>query len=78
MQAIARVNRVYSEEEDDTNPKILEVGIEKKATNSILIKLNQIGTLTETIEAIKMAQKMVEVQLYLIDQVKLKILQLLT
>ncbi len=40
-----------------TNPKILEVGIEKKATNSILIKLNQIGTLTETIEAIKMAQK---------------------
>ncbi|MGL4647615.1 MAG: phosphopyruvate hydratase [Mycoplasmoidaceae bacterium] len=39
-----------------TNPAIIKVGIEKKATNSVLIKLNQIGTLTETIEAIKMAQ----------------------
>lgn len=40
-----------------TNPKILQKGIETKAANSILIKLNQIGTLTETFEAIKMAQK---------------------
>ncbi len=38
-----------------TNIKRLEEGIEKKAANSILIKLNQIGTVTETIEAIKMA-----------------------
>lgn len=40
-----------------TNPKILKEGITKGIANSILIKVNQIGTLTETIEAIKMAQK---------------------
>ncbi len=38
-----------------TNPKIFAEGIEKKIANSILIKFNQIGTLTETLEAIKMA-----------------------
>ncbi|MGQ9643802.1 MAG: phosphopyruvate hydratase, partial [Ignavibacterium sp.] len=35
-----------------TNPKILKEGIEKKVANSILIKLNQIGTVTETLETI--------------------------
>ncbi len=40
-----------------TNTKRLEEGIEKKATNSILIKLNQIGTLTETLAAIKLAKE---------------------
>ncbi|QHX36084.1 enolase [Spiroplasma sp. TIUS-1] len=40
-----------------TNPKITAEGIEKNAANSVLIKLNQIGTLTETIETIQMAQK---------------------
>lgn len=39
-----------------TNTKILKEGIEKGVANSILIKLNQIGTLTETLEAIKMAK----------------------
>jgi len=39
-----------------TNPKILAEGIEKKVANSILIKVNQIGTLSETLEAIEMAQ----------------------
>lgn len=39
-----------------TNVERLSQGIELKASNSILIKLNQIGTLTETIAAIKMAQ----------------------
>ncbi|MCV6599405.1 MAG: phosphopyruvate hydratase [Alphaproteobacteria bacterium] len=38
-----------------TNPKILAEGIEKGICNSILIKVNQIGTLTETLAAIKMA-----------------------
>ncbi|MBW3566964.1 MAG: phosphopyruvate hydratase [Proteobacteria bacterium] len=38
-----------------TNPKILKEGIEKGIGNSILIKVNQIGTLTETLEAIKLA-----------------------
>ncbi len=40
-----------------TNTERLAKGIEMKAGNSILIKLNQIGTVTETIEAIKMAKK---------------------
>ena len=38
-----------------TNPSILKEGIDKGIANSILIKVNQIGTLTETIKAIKMA-----------------------
>lgn len=40
-----------------TNAERLTKGISLKASNSILIKLNQIGTLTETIAAIKMAQQ---------------------
>ncbi|MFB0968744.1 MAG: phosphopyruvate hydratase [Pseudomonadales bacterium] len=39
-----------------TNPKILKRGIDDGVANSILIKLNQIGTLTETLEAIGMAR----------------------
>ncbi len=39
-----------------TNPKRLERGIENGVANAILIKVNQIGTLTETLNAIKMAQ----------------------
>ena len=38
-----------------TNTKILKEGIDKKIANSILIKVNQIGTLTETLAAINMA-----------------------
>jgi enolase len=40
-----------------TNPAILKQGIEKGIANSILIKLNQIGTLTETLDAIEMAKR---------------------
>ncbi len=40
-----------------TNTKRLEMGIEKKIANSILIKVNQIGSLTETLNAIDMAHK---------------------
>ena len=40
-----------------TNPEILREGIDKKVANSILIKINQIGTLTETFEAIEMAKR---------------------
>jgi len=40
-----------------TNTKILQEGIEKGIANSILIKLNQIGTLTETMDAIEMAKR---------------------
>jgi enolase len=40
-----------------TNTKILSEGIRKNIANSILIKLNQIGTVTETLDAIEMAKK---------------------
>jgi enolase len=40
-----------------TNTKILREGIEKNIANSILIKINQIGTLTETFAAIEMAKR---------------------
>jgi enolase len=39
-----------------TNPSILERGISSRAANAILIKLNQIGTLSETLDAIRMAR----------------------
>jgi len=39
-----------------TNVKRLQQGIEQGVSNAILIKLNQIGSLTETVEAIKLAQ----------------------
>jgi enolase len=38
-----------------TNKEILQEGIDKEIANSILIKVNQIGTITETIEAIELA-----------------------
>jgi len=40
-----------------TNPEILSRGIEEGVANSILIKLNQIGTVTETLDAIEMAKR---------------------
>ena len=40
-----------------TNPKRLKTGIEKGAANSILVKVNQIGTLSETLEAVDMAHR---------------------
>src|SRR4030065_2670456 len=39
-----------------TNTKIFKKGIERRIANSILIKLNQIGTITETLDAIEMAK----------------------
>jgi enolase len=39
-----------------TNPERLQRGIDAAVANSILVKVNQIGTLTETLEAIRMAQ----------------------
>ncbi|AGW41982.1 phosphopyruvate hydratase [Leifsonia xyli subsp. cynodontis DSM 46306] len=40
-----------------TNPKRLAQGIQQKAANSILVKVNQIGTLTETLDAVSLAQR---------------------
>ena len=48
-----------------TNTEILSKGIEQGIGNSILIKVNQIGTLTETFDAIEMAQKLDILRLYL-------------
>jgi len=39
-----------------TNPKIIKQGIDEKMANAVLIKVNQIGTLTETLEAIELAK----------------------
>jgi len=39
-----------------TNPKRIAIGIQKKAVNGLLLKVNQIGTITESITACKMAQ----------------------
>ena len=40
-----------------TNPKRLKLGIKQKSANAILIKLNQIGTVTETLQCIRLAQQ---------------------
>ncbi|KYG67353.1 phosphopyruvate hydratase [Bdellovibrio bacteriovorus] len=40
-----------------TNPKRLRMGLEKRAANALLVKVNQIGTLTETFEAVNLAQR---------------------
>ena len=40
-----------------TNPTLIQKGIDRNAANSVLIKLNQIGTVTETLDAIKLTQK---------------------
>ena len=40
-----------------TNPKRLQMGFDKKVGNAVLVKPNQIGTLSETLEVIRMAQK---------------------
>lgn len=40
-----------------TNPKLIQKGIENGIANAVLIKLNQIGTLTETLDAIALAQR---------------------
>jgi enolase len=39
-----------------TNPQIIQRGIEQQTANSVLIKLNQIGTLSETVAAVEMAK----------------------
>jgi enolase len=40
-----------------TNPEFLAKGIKQKCANAILVKVNQIGTLTETLQAVEMAQR---------------------
>lgn len=58
MQTAAYGDRVQIMGDDlfVTNPERIQTGIEKKAANSVLIKLNQIGSVSETIAAIKLAK----------------------
>ena len=57
MDRVGREIQIMGDDLYVTNVKRLARGISEKASNSILIKVNQIGTLTETIEAIEMAQQ---------------------
>jgi enolase len=54
--ALGRKVQLVGDDVFVTNTKILAKGIEKKVANSILVKLNQIGTMTETLDAIEMAK----------------------
>ena len=58
-QTAAMGNRVQIVGDDlyVTNTKFIARGIKEKATNAVLIKLNQIGSVTETVEAIQMCQR---------------------
>ena len=45
-----------------TNPRIIQTAIEKKACNALLLKVNQIGSVTESIEAVRMSKVSVQYQ----------------
>ena len=55
--AMGRKIQIVGDDIFVTNPGILRKGIAKGVANSVLIKLNQVGTVTETIEAIEMAKR---------------------
>lgn len=60
VKATAEMGKTLQLVGDDlfvTNPKRLRQGLEKKAANALLVKVNQIGTLTETFEAVNLAQR---------------------
>jgi enolase len=54
---LGRTTQLVGDDVFVTNPSILRQGIEKGVANSILVKLNQIGTVTETLDAIEMAKQ---------------------
>ena len=56
-QAIGSKCQLVGDDLFVTNPKRLAMGLEKGAANSILVKVNQIGTLTETLDAVSLAQR---------------------
>lgn len=57
MGAIGQKTQVVGDDLFVTNPERLAQGIEMGAANALLVKLNQIGTLTETLDAVQMAQR---------------------
>lgn len=56
-ETLGETTQIVGDDVFVTNPKIIQKGIDEKVANSVLIKLNQIGTLTETLEAIELAHK---------------------
>ncbi|MGH7197328.1 MAG: phosphopyruvate hydratase [Candidatus Omnitrophota bacterium] len=56
-QALGKKVQLVGDDLFVTNTKRLQMGIDRKVANSILIKVNQIGTLTETLESIRLAHK---------------------
>jgi enolase len=57
MQKLGKKIQIVGDDLFVTNVKRLQKGIDEKAANSILIKLNQIGSVSETIDAIQLARK---------------------
>ncbi|WP_113436777.1 phosphopyruvate hydratase [Rhizobium sp. SYY.PMSO] len=56
-QAMGDRVQIVGDDNYVTNPAIIRQGIERKATNAVLIKLNQIGTVTEAVEAIRVTHE---------------------
>ena len=56
MKMIGKNTQIVGDDLFVTNSERLKIGIEKNAANSILIKVNQIGTITETLETINIAK----------------------
>ncbi|MEO7672758.1 MAG: phosphopyruvate hydratase [Pyrinomonadaceae bacterium] len=56
MQSVGKRVQLVGDDLFVTNTKFLQKGIDENAANSILIKVNQIGTLTETLDAIELAR----------------------
>jgi len=56
-EALGKKIQLVGDDNFVTNPKFLARGIKEKVANSILIKVNQIGTLTETLDTIKLAHR---------------------
>ena len=57
MERIGDRVQIVGDDLFTTNPTLIRQGIDRKAANSVLIKLNQIGTVTETLEAIRLTQE---------------------
>ena len=57
MERIGDKVQIVGDDLFTTNPTLIRQGIDLKAANSVLIKLNQIGTVTETLEAIRLTQE---------------------
>jgi enolase len=56
-QAMGKKIQIVGDDIFVTNPKILRKGIDQGIANSVLVKLNQIGTVSETIDAVEMAKR---------------------